>query len=180
MAVDGGASDTTEPARGSSTGTDVSLKEYVEIMVNSLRIEVNQHFKLNDRAYNDAKETAKEAVEKALSSAKEAVDKAEVAASKRFEATNEFRGQLADQAQTFQRKDVSDNAFTNIRKDIENLREDISTIQSAMARIGGFDTGEIANRIKRGSLDTQLISIIAVLAVIIIPVVTYIINRQGL
>jgi hypothetical protein len=41
------------------------------------------------------------AVQAALQAAKEAVTKAEIAADKRFDAVNEFRGQLADQTNTF-------------------------------------------------------------------------------
>jgi hypothetical protein len=58
-------------------------------------------FLAQQTAMRTALEAAEKAVATALTSAEKAVTKAEVAAEKRFEAVNEFRGQLSDQAATF-------------------------------------------------------------------------------
>ena len=54
-----------------------------------------------DLRHNQRFDAQEKAVAAALSAAKEAVEKAEAAADKRFEAVNEFRGTLSDQARTF-------------------------------------------------------------------------------
>ncbi len=58
-------------------------------------------FVAQQTAMKTAFDAADKAVQAALAAAKEASNKAESAADKRFEATNEFREQLADQARTF-------------------------------------------------------------------------------
>jgi len=55
----------------------------------------------NDKRYEQRFVAQEQAVNNALTSAKEAVAKAENATEKRFDAVNEFRAQLADQARDF-------------------------------------------------------------------------------
>ena len=64
------------------------------------------------------------AVQAALEAAEKAVIKAEAAADKRFDATNEFRGQLADQSATFMTKveaDLRFKALTDTRQKAQAL-----------------------------------------------------------
>jgi hypothetical protein len=65
------------------------------------------------------------AVTAALNAAKEAVVKAETAANKRFEAQNEFRDQLRDQAATFMPRTEADIRFTNLAEQIANNTSNI-------------------------------------------------------
>jgi hypothetical protein len=67
---------------------------------------------------------AEKAVDAALASSKEAVVKAEKAAEKRFDAANEFRGQLSDQAATFMPRLESEQRMAQFVKDIDDLRQD--------------------------------------------------------
>ncbi len=61
----------------------------------------------NDRRYEQRFAEQKSAVDAALDAASRAVEKAEIAANKRFEGVNEFRGALADQqANLIQRSEV--------------------------------------------------------------------------
>lgn len=57
-----------------------------------------QRFEAQQLALRDALLSQEKAVNAALQAAQQAVTKAEMAAEKRFDAVNEFRGQLADQA----------------------------------------------------------------------------------
>ncbi len=59
-----------------------------------------QRFDAQQLALRDALTSQEKAVNAALLAAQEAVQKAEAAAEKRFDAVNEFRAQLADQAAT--------------------------------------------------------------------------------
>ncbi len=59
-------------------------------IINERQVAEDQRFKAQEQA-----------IQAALASAEKAVNKAEQAAEKRFDAVNEFRGQLKDQAATF-------------------------------------------------------------------------------
>lgn len=150
---DGGASRTTEPAAGSSSGTDVSLRDYIDALhrasdnmlksrVTALEDVTKQRFELNDKALTAALSAAEKAVDKALNAAKEAVDKAETAASKRFDSTNEFRSQLQDQANTFMPREVAEAEHASMLLQIQTLtaRIDVTSGRSsgAAATIGYF------------------------------------------
>jgi len=67
---------------------DISARELQSIMVE------------RERANNQRFDAQEKAVAAALAAAKEAVAKAEIAAEKRFDSVNEFRGQLKDQQAT--------------------------------------------------------------------------------
>lgn len=69
--------------------------------VDTLKELMDQRFSDQEKAVTAALAAAERAVEAALAAAEKAVAKAEQAAEKRFEAMNEFRGQLSDQANTF-------------------------------------------------------------------------------
>lgn len=63
------------------------------------------------------------AVQAALQAAKEAVIKAETATEKRFEATNEFRGQLADQTATLLPRSEYDSNHKALEDKIDALTD---------------------------------------------------------
>jgi hypothetical protein len=81
-----------------------SIRERLAAM-NDLRaaddLRYEQRFQAQTKALDAALAAAKEAVQTAMVAAEKATTKAESAAEKRFEAVNEFRAQLADQAATF-------------------------------------------------------------------------------
>jgi hypothetical protein len=76
-----------------------------------------------DLRYTQRHEASGKAVEAALLAAKEAVAKAENAASKRFEAANEFRGQLSDQAATFMPRGEAEARWAALAEKIDVLKE---------------------------------------------------------
>lgn len=88
---------------------------------------------LDERA--DAQNTA---VQAALQSAKEAVTKAEAAAEKRFEATNEFRGQLADQQATLLSRTEYGANHNNL---VERVNELTDRINRSEGKGQGFSAG---------------------------------------
>ena len=102
---------------------------------------------------------ASTAVQAALESAEKAVTKAEVAAEKRFEAVNEFRGQLADQAATFLPRTEADVRLGAMGDKVEELRKQVDLKQ-------GRDSGTQENRNNsRLSMNTVLAAVIAFAAV---------------
>ncbi len=63
------------------------------------------------------------AIQAALQAAKEAVAKAEIATEKRFDAVNEFRGQLADQAATLLTRSEYDTNHKALEDKISDLTD---------------------------------------------------------
>lgn len=94
-------------------------------------------FAAQQKAMETAFIAADKAVQAALQAAKEAVNKAEVAAEKRFESVNEFRGQLADQANTFMPR-------TEVAAAQQRNSERIDDISKRLERAEGNRTGMLA------------------------------------
>lgn len=106
---------------------------------------VDAAFLAQQTAMQTALTAAERAVATALLSAEKAVAKAEVAADKRFEAVNEFRAQLNDQATTFltrkeaeaQMSGVQALATQGIERNSERIREISAIVQSAVGSSNG-------------------------------------------
>jgi hypothetical protein len=91
--------------------------------------------KERDRRYEDRFTAMDEKTGLALTSSEKAVAKAETATEKRFDAVNEFRGQLKDQAATLLPRAEADAKFNSIDKDMEELKK---TIALSQGRSSGF------------------------------------------
>jgi hypothetical protein len=89
-----------------------------------------------DRRYEERFKAMDEKTGLALTSSEKAVAKAETATEKRFDAVNEFRGQLKDQAATLMPRAEADAKFASMNKEIEELKKSANTAQG---RSGGFN-----------------------------------------
>jgi hypothetical protein len=89
-----------------------TLRVYLEERINAL------HLLLDERA-----EDQRRAMEAALASAEKAVGKAELAAEKRFDSVNEFRGQLTDQALTFMTRTEYEAGHQRLQEQVANLAD---------------------------------------------------------
>jgi hypothetical protein len=74
-----------------------------------------------DRRFEAAISAQDKAVQIAMVASEKAVVKAEIAAEKRFEAVNEFRGQLADQAATFMPRAEAEQRLGSLSEKITDL-----------------------------------------------------------
>lgn len=83
-------------------------------LIADLRREVTTLFDSTDRRYEQRFKDQANAVTAALLASDKAVTKAETAAEKRFDAANEFRGQLADQARTFMPRQEAEARLANM------------------------------------------------------------------
>ena len=81
----GGASRSTDPAAGTSSATDVSLREFLMAEIRASREECKAGLKHLEESVEAAEKNSKENVEKALAS----IDR-------RFDSVNEFRDALSD------------------------------------------------------------------------------------
>lgn len=88
-----------------------------------------------DRRYEERFKAMDEKTGLALTSSEKAVAKAETATEKRFDAVNEFRGQLKDQAATLMPRAEADSKFLSMTKEIEELKKSANTAQG---RSSGF------------------------------------------
>jgi hypothetical protein len=134
---------------------------------------IDQRFLDSDKAVQAALQGADKAVQAALDAAKEAVTKAELAAEKRFDAVNEFRGQLTDQAQTFMPRAEAEIRLVNLQERIDvataNLTSQVQKNTNAVSGFGGSKTE--ANRLTTlyvslgvGAIGTITAIIIAVIS----------------
>lgn len=89
-------------------------------------------------AMQTALTAAERAVATAMVAAEKATIKAETAADKRFEAVNEFRGQLADQARTFLPRAEATAVTAVLAEKIDNLA---TRIDKAEGRGAGLNAG---------------------------------------
>lgn len=143
---------------------------------------VDAAFLAQQTAMQTALTSAERAVQTALISAEKAVVKAEVSSEKRFEAVNEFRGQLADQASTFVSRAEADaraaeavarltalsEKFDNERLTMaERVRQLENRLTSRLDLNQGQDVGKVDALVRRRQETAQMISILgAVVAVV--------------
>lgn len=104
------------------------------VLIQSNDLRYQQRFETQEANLITAITAQEKAVAAALQAAKEAVLKAEIAAEKRFDAVNEFRGQLADQARSFMPRAESELTA-------QALSEKIDNIQGLLGSIGGRSEG---------------------------------------
>jgi uncharacterized phage infection (PIP) family protein YhgE len=116
--------------------SDPDLKEIVAAM-NGLRdffIEKTAHIlKMMDERdirYEQRFEAMDEKTSLALTSSEKAVTKAETATEKRFDAVNEFRGSLKDQASTLMPRAEAETKFKAYDDRLESMKKDFETKQN--------------------------------------------------
>jgi hypothetical protein len=136
-----------ETEKDVSAWTVDSLKEYVLALMSQhdrrlteLGMEKNlrdeQRFQAQQTAVRDALTAQQQSVGAALLAAQDAVNKAETAAEKRFDAVNEFRAQLADQAATLMPRQETQVLLDNLAQRITSLER---RINEAGGRSSGLD-----------------------------------------
>jgi len=114
-----------------------------------------------DRRFTADIKAQDKAVQIAMVASEKAVVKAEVAAEKRFEAVNEFRGQLTDQAATFMPRSEAEQRLNRIA-------EDITSLQKLVSAGGGRAVGVSASWAMMLGLGGLIITIIGVAVAIVV------------
>lgn len=126
----GGASRSTDPAAGSSAATDVSLREYVTLMVRGMEERIDQRFVAMQAA-----------VDAAFDNSQRAIDKADTATEKRFEGVNEFRAALSDQATRFVTAETMAAVNEKLEAAIQRNRDDLDALSKRVDRREGQTEG---------------------------------------
>jgi hypothetical protein len=114
-----------------------AMKNANDRLLAEMDLRYQQRYDSSDKALSAALLAAEKAVQTALLAAKEAVLKAEVAAERRFEAVNEFRGQLADQASSFMPRNEHVVEMAGVDARITRLDETIKAMQIWQGNITG-------------------------------------------
>lgn len=89
----------------------VALREHLEALIGEL-----------DKRFTAGLLAQDKAVQIAMIASEKAVVKAEIAAEKRFEAVNEFRGQLADQAATFMPRAEAEQRMASLAEKLDDMK----------------------------------------------------------
>ena len=105
-----------------SSWTIDSLKEHLEHRLDALAYVGDER----DRRYEDRFKAMDEKTGLALTSSKEAVAKAETATEKRFDAVNEFRGTLSDQAANLMPRGEASAKFAALEEKFSSLRDEVT------------------------------------------------------
>jgi hypothetical protein len=150
----GGASRSTDPAAGTSSATDVSLREYVETLIRGVEERA--------QARNSALE---EKVQAAFESSQTAISKADVATEKRFEGVNEFRAALSDQASHFVTREALAALADKLESQLVQYRRDIEQITKRLDLREGQTQG---TRLTTGILVTVTTVAVGVLGLVVV------------
>jgi len=126
----------------------------IKTMLDERNIRYDQRFEAQQEALAAALLAQKEAVLTAMTAAEKAVAKAEMATDKRFEAVNEFRAQLADQAATLMSRIEYSSAHTNIIQQIDSLNVRVSAAVTkveadSIHKAQGERLNDLASRLDR-------------------------------
>ena len=122
-----------DPAR--ATWTFLTLKEFLVAIITGNDLRYEQRFNAQQQALQDALVGQEKAVSAALQAADRAVIKAETASEKRFDAVNEFRATLADQAATLMPRA---EAETRLNSFSDKLGEITDRINRSEGKSGGI------------------------------------------
>ena len=139
-----------------------TLKAYCERVISDNDLRYQQRFESQEANLVTAITAQEKAVSAALAAAEKAVGKAEVAAEKRFDAVNEFRGQLSDQARDFMPRKEAE-------LQIASLEDKVSLLQQAIDTGGGRAAG-----LKDGwGYLVGVVSVAALIVTIVVAVATH-------
>jgi hypothetical protein len=108
----------------------LTLKEYFDTILDERINAYNKQIEATKEHFNVILNERNEKLNLLFEQMNRAVSKAEAATERRFEAVNEFRAQLADQARAFMPRLEYEASYVNVDQRINNLKEKIDRIES--------------------------------------------------
>jgi hypothetical protein len=148
-----------------------TLRTHLEAMLAASAELARQRFGDQDKAVQAALVAQEKAVAAALAATERAVIKAETAAEKRFDANNEFRGQLADQAATLMPRAEAEQRLGSLEEKSEQavkaLTDRVGELADRINRSEGTTSGVSASRSERRLDLGNIVAVVAVLALIL-------------
>lgn len=150
----GGASRTTDIAAGSSSATDVSLREHLTAAINDSRRECRENIAHLEKHFDEV-----------TSHAEESLNQFRLDVSRRFDGVNEFRDALSDLSRLMATKD-------NLARVEEKFETGMNTVGLRMAALERrLDLGEgqqAGSRITMGNLIAVVSVGIALIGVVVV------------
>ncbi len=122
---------------------------------------LERFYEERDRRYEDRFKAQDEKTTLALTASKEAIGKAETATEKRFDAVNEFRGTLSDQAAHLLPRAEADVKFGNFDEKIESLKKEIQGLRESRSAGEGNDVQAQRDRAQSNWTTERLVAIVA-------------------
>jgi hypothetical protein len=122
---------THEPSLRELTGELDGIKEVLSEKIVGLEKIINER----DRRYEDRFTAMDEKTGLALTSSEKAVTKAETATEKRFDAVNEFRGSLKDQADRMLPRSEADAKFAALEEKIDEIKKEINSLRETRSAV---------------------------------------------
>ena len=138
-----------------------TLRDFILRLIGEHDKRYEQRFLAQESAVQSALTAAEKAVNAALIAADRAVAKAEQAQERRNEATNEFRGQLADQAATLMPR-------REVETVLAALDARVKIIEGATERTSGRAAGSSESRAHTTVTINQLIAVSAALVALLV------------
>jgi hypothetical protein len=152
--------------------------------VRALAIAFERLMDERDRRYGEAVQALKDAVGAALTAQKEttgqafaasekAISKAEASQTAYNERSNEFRGQLDDQAKRLLARAEAETQFNAMSERIEELKKDVISLREYRSRAGGAEHQVEYNRTQANWVKDNTVSIIAIIVAIAEAVILF-------
>jgi hypothetical protein len=148
-----------------------TLKYLFQTQMNDLKKSLEDRYSAQNKAVEAAFLAQQTATQAALNAAEKAVNKAETAAEKRFEATNEFRAQLNDQAKLFITRT---EALSAIERNTERISELADRLNRSQGQAEGKTSLNTEKRLSVGmwvGIFGVLVGIISLIATVLLVVI---------
>jgi hypothetical protein len=150
----GGASRSTDPAAGTSSATDVSLREHLTSLINAAEERSDQRF-----------ESMKAMVETAFKVSESAIEKAEAADNKRFDSMNEFNTRIDTILSNTVTRETVDALIGKLESEIDRNREDLDQLSKRIDLREGQAAG---SRLTWGNMAALVATAATALGIIIV------------
>lgn len=161
--------DTTPASKGGSSDDDISLREHLQRQLDSQAEAIHRRISDLSRLLDERYARQEQALEIALS-----------AIEKRFDAVNEFRGQLNDQSHTFMPRTESISRHERTQEQLEKMEQRMAVDIAGINRRLDTQQGQIQGA-KESKVDMRAwVALGVTLIVAAITIVGFIIaNRPG-
>jgi hypothetical protein len=161
--------------RDSGRVMTTDLRDSIRTQAEDQRRMLDERYATQTKALDAAFKAAEQAVSVALANAEKATTKAELAADRRLEGMNEFRGALTDQTKTFLPRAEFNPAHEALIERITGMGERMNALElrltsrldTAQGRSGGWSESRSERRLDAGLLFQALTFAVAAAAVII-------------
>jgi hypothetical protein len=129
------------PREKEHPGDGVTLREFLLRIMDERDHRYEDRFKAQETAVSSALAAQKELTSAAFAASEKAIVKAEAAQTSYNERSNEFRGQLDDQAKLLMPRTEADARFVSFEEKLASVKTDVSSLRESRADATGKSAG---------------------------------------